>query len=99
MFVGASPEGGVSDIWEKEVTFEKGKSYLIEAVSGRGKSSFCAYLFALRSDYQGSIEWIDRDGNPLLFDEKEIDKLRREGIGMMFQEHRLFPEQIGRAHV
>lgn len=92
VFVGASPEGGPSDIWEKEVTFDKGKSYLIEAASGRGKSSFCAYLFALRSDYQGSIEWIDEKENPLLLDEKGIDKLRCEGIGMMFQEHRLFPE-------
>ena len=75
VFVDALPEGGVSDIWEKEVTFEKGKSYLIEAASGRGKSSFCAYLFALRSDYQGSIEWIDEKGNPLLLNEKGIDKL------------------------
>lgn len=92
VFVGSPPEGGPSDIWGVDVTFEKGKSYLIEAASGRGKSSFCAYLFALRNDYQGKIEWIDESGNPLLLNEESIDKLRCEGIGMMFQEHRLFPE-------
>lgn len=92
VFVGSPPEGGPSDIWGVEVSFEKGKSYLIEAASGRGKSSFCTYLFALRNDYQGKIEWLDETDNPILLDEKGIDQLRCEGIGMMFQEHRLFPE-------
>ena len=92
VFVGSPPEGGPSDIWGVEVSFEKGKSYLIEAASGRGKSSFCAYIFALRNDFQGKIEWLDETGSPILLDEKGIDRLRCEGIGMMFQEHRLFPE-------
>ncbi len=92
VFVGSPPEGGPSDVWGVELLFEKGKSYLIEAASGRGKSSFCAYLFALRNDFQGKIEWISETGSPILLDEKGIDKLRCEGIGMMFQEHRLFPE-------
>lgn len=92
VFVGSPPEGGPSDVWGTTLIFEKGKSYLIEAASGRGKSSFCAYIFALRNDYQGKIEWIDESGNPLSLDEKSIDRLRCEGIGMMFQEHRLFPE-------
>lgn len=92
VFVGSPPEGGPSDVWGVELVFEKGKSYLIEAASGRGKSSFCAYLFALRYDYQGKIEWLDEKDCPLLLDEQIIDQLRCRGIGMMFQEHRLFPE-------
>ena len=35
----------VSDIWQKEVTFEKGRIYLVEANSGTGKSSLCSYIY------------------------------------------------------
>ena len=39
-----------SDIWKQSVTFEKGKSYLIEAASGTGKSSLCSFIFGYLSD-------------------------------------------------
>ena len=49
-----------SDIWHKDVEFEKGHFYLIEAASGTGKSSLCSYLYGYRDDYQGIIGF---DGN------------------------------------
>ena len=33
-----------SEVWSKDVTFEKGKRYLLEADSGQGKSTFCSYV-------------------------------------------------------
>lgn len=92
VFAGSPPEGGPSDVWEKELSFKKGCSYLIEAASGRGKSSFCSFLYGLRSDYQGRIELLDKDGHPLDTSESSMYGLRRTSLALMFQEHRLFPE-------
>ena len=44
-----------SDVWHKDVTFERGHVYLVEADSGTGKSSLCSYLVGYRDDYQGII--------------------------------------------
>lgn len=92
VFVGSPPEGGPTDVWEKELSFKKGCSYLIEAASGRGKSSFCSFLYGLRSDYQGRIELLDRDGNALGSTEMDRCEIRKSALALMFQEHRLFPE-------
>lgn len=80
----------VSDIWHKEVIFNKGEACLIEAASGTGKSSLCSYLYGYRKDYQGVI----------CFDGKNIRNLsvaqwishRKSSLSMLFQELRLFPE-------
>lgn len=92
VFVGSPPEGGPSDVWGQQLMFCRGKSYLIEAASGRGKSSLCAFLYALRSDYQGSIEQADANGKRIELRERTICKMRKTSLALMFQEHRLFPE-------
>ena len=79
-----------SDIWRKDVTFEKGKTYLIKAESGLGKSSLCSYIYGYRDDFSGNI----------LFDEAEVknikrkkwDNIRSKHLSLLFQELRLFPE-------
>ena len=50
-----------SDIWNSETIFEKGQKYLIEADSGTGKSSLCSYIYGLRGDYRGTIEFNGQD--------------------------------------
>lgn len=80
----------VSDIWNQEVTFEKGKLYLVEANSGTGKSSLCSYIYGYRHDYQGQI----------LFDGEDIRKygvskwtdIRKKHFALLWQELRMFPE-------
>lgn len=79
-----------SDIWRQDVTFEKGKTYLIKAESGLGKSSLCSYIYGYRADFSGNI----------LFDEAEVknikrkkwDNIRSKHLSLLFQELRLFPE-------
>lgn len=79
-----------SDVWNTEVCFERGKSYLIEAESGTGKSSLCSYLYGQRGDYRGLI----------LFDNKTIEPLstnqwcsiRKSELSILFQDLRLFGE-------
>lgn len=92
VFVGSPPEGGPSDVWQQSLSFEKGRSYLIEAASGRGKSSFCAFLYGLRSDYQGQIELLDKQGQRISRSEAARCEMRRRSLALMFQEHRIFPE-------
>ena len=81
-----------TDVWGKELAFTRGEVYLIEAASGRGKSSLCSFIYGLRSDYAGSIEFIDNEGKALSTTQKDLCGMRRTMLAMMFQEHRIFPE-------
>lgn len=79
-----------SDIWQQEVTFEKGHLYLIEADSGTGKSSLCSYIIGYRHDYSGTITF---DGNDIS-NMRVADwvAVRQHSLSHLFQELRLFPE-------
>ena len=90
VFEGHLPTDPVSDVWGSDFLFEKGKSYLIKAASGRGKSSLCSYLYGLRNDFSGKI-WFDQ----MEITELSIsdwDKVRQYSIGVLFQDLRLFGE-------
>lgn len=79
-----------SDVWSKDVCFERGKAYLVEANSGTGKSSLCSYIYGYRNDYRGQI----------LFDGQDIrdygvskwTSIRRKHFSLLWQELRMFPE-------
>ena len=79
-----------SDIWNTDATFEKGHLYLVEADSGKGKSTFCSYVVGYRHDYSGSVTF-DND-NTKEYDVKEWVDMRQHHISHLFQELRLFPE-------
>lgn len=80
----------VSDLWRRDICFERGHLYLIEAASGTGKSSLCAYLTGYRRDYSGTIAFDERDIRHL--QTSDWTALRRSSLSLMFQELRLFPE-------
>lgn len=79
-----------SDVWDKNLTFELGKFYLIEAESGTGKSSLFSFIYGYRNDFLGNIHFDGRDVNdiPLV----EWDEIRKTQLSLLFQELRLFPE-------
>lgn len=79
-----------SDIWQNDVSFEKGKTYLVEANSGKGKSTFCSYIIGYRKDYTGRITFDGEDTRN--FRVREWTDIRRLHISHLFQELRLFPE-------
>ena len=79
-----------SEIWNKDVTFEKGHLYLIEADSGKGKSTFCSYILGYRHDYVGEVRFDDRDTRG--FKVVEWVEIRKRHVAFLFQELRLFPE-------
>lgn len=86
----ANRDAITSDIWHQQITFSKGKSYLIEAASGTGKSSLCSYIYGYRRDYQGIINFDERNIRSLSV--SEWGNIRRQSLSILFQELRIFPE-------
>lgn len=79
-----------SDVWNSDVAFNKEQLYLIEADSGKGKSTFCSYILGYRRDYSGNIKFDNKSVREMKISEW-ID-IRKLHISYLFQELRLFPE-------
>ena len=79
-----------SDIWNTEAVFQKGHLYLVEADSGKGKSTFCSYVVGYRRDYSGHVMFDETD--TMSFTVKDWVNVRQRHISHLFQELRLFPE-------
>ena len=79
-----------SDIWNTEAVFQKGHLYLVEADSGKGKSTFCSYVGGYRRDYSGHVMFDETD--TMSFTVKDWVNVRQRHISHLFQELRLFPE-------
>jgi putative ABC transport system ATP-binding protein len=79
-----------SDVWNQNISFRKGHVYLLEADSGKGKSTFCSYIIGYRHDYSGKILFDGEDTSN--YKVKALVDMRKFHISHMFQELRLFPE-------
>lgn len=79
-----------SDVWHQDILFCKGKRYLIEAASGTGKSSLCSFIYGYRCDYQGIINFDERNIRSLSIN--EWVEIRKHSLSILFQELRIFPE-------
>ena len=79
-----------SEIWIREVAFDRGCRTQITAASGTGKSSLLAYIYGRRSDYLGNIYFDGKDiRTPSIADWCD---LRCRTLAMLPQEPELFPE-------
>jgi len=79
-----------SDIWRAKARFEQGNLYLVEAESGKGKSTFCSYILGYRNDYTGSITFDEEDTRQ--YSSNKWANIRQKHVSHLFQELRLFPE-------
>lgn len=79
-----------SAVWQCDVTFHKGHLYLVEAESGKGKSTFCSYLLGYRHDYTGELYFDDHLASRLRV--ADWVAIRQSHVSHLFQELRLFPE-------
>ena len=79
-----------SEIWGKELVFEKGEYVKIVASSGSGKSSLINFLYGTRSDFNGTIRYNDKNINN--FSVEELSLYRKDHISIIFQDMRLFPD-------
>ncbi len=80
-----------SEIWGKDLQFEKGEYIKIVAPSGSGKTSLMSFLYGVRNDYNGSIAF---DGKNIRdFSMEDLAIVRKDNVSIVFQDLRLFPEQ------
>ena len=80
-------EISTSDVYlQKSVLFEKGKTYLIVANSGKGKSSILNFIYGSNTNYLGSITY----SSDII--EDSILNLRKTVLSYVFQDFKLFPE-------
>lgn len=92
VFAGSENEPPVcgSEIWLRDVEFVRPARYMVEAQSGAGKSSLCAFIYGSRTDYSGTILIGDADIRG--FSMEKWSELRRTSLAYLPQEMRLFPE-------
>lgn len=80
-----------SEIWGKELVFEKGEFIKIVAPSGSGKTSLVHFVYGMRNDYNGHIRFANDDIRN--YSVEEFAKFRKDHISVVFQDMRLFAEQ------
>ena len=86
-----------SEVWGKDLQFDKEEYIKIVAPSGSGKSSLMHFLYGMRNDYQGSITY----NNQMVrdFSLEELSGYRKDHTSIVFQDLRLFPEQTVRENI
>jgi ABC-type lipoprotein export system ATPase subunit len=78
-----------SGVWEADsVVFEQGKSYLVEAPSGKGKTTLLAVFYGLRKDYHGKVFLDETDISEISW--KGWSRLRKNQLSYIFQGLELF---------
>ncbi len=84
----ASINHGAESIWGNSATLESGKKILLNASSGKGKSTFSMTVFGIRKDYDGTILYDNR--NIQSFSVDEWVEIRQRKISTVFQDLQLF---------
>lgn len=79
-----------SGVWKCRLALKRGENYLIEAASGAGKSSMCAYIYGSRDDYEGKLLFNGEDVTA--FPISRWQEIRRSHIAYLPQELDLFSE-------
>lgn len=86
----ASINHGKDSIWGNNAVFESDKRILLNASSGKGKSTFTGIVCGLRSDFSGIVFFDDQPVSNLSID--EWTTIRKEKIAVVFQNLQLFPD-------
>lgn len=85
----ASIQHGPESIWGSYVELGQGKKILLNASSGKGKSTFTLTAVGLRNDYSGTVRYDDRDIRTFTPDDWSL--IRQEKVSVVFQDLQLFP--------
>ena len=80
-----------SEVWEADsLLLEQGKSYVVEAPSGRGKTSLLSVIYGIRKDYRGHSFLDERELGS--FAPKEWSQIRKRKLSFIFQGLELFDD-------
>jgi ABC-type lipoprotein export system ATPase subunit len=77
-------------LWNSKVIFESGKRILLNASSGKGKTTFVHTLIGLRTDFTGDI-LVDTKNTKSLNTDEWVE-LRKSKISVVYQDLQLFPQ-------
>lgn len=80
-----------SEVWGKQLVFNKGEYIKIVAPSGSGKSSLTHFLYGLRNEYNGNILY--NGANLRTWAVEDFARYRKDNVSIVFQDLRLFPEE------
>src|SRR5215831_17462835 len=86
-----------SEVWGKDLKFDRQEYIKIVAPSGSGKSSLMHFLYGLRKEYNGNVKYDGKDIRN--FSVEELSLYRKDHISIVFQDLRLFPEQTVRQNI
>ena len=79
-----------SGIWKSDMALNQGEYVFVQAPSGTGKTTLIHILYGLRKDYEGEVNWAGI--NFTATDKETVAGLRTNGLSVIFQDMRLFPE-------
>jgi len=80
-----------SSIWEAaSFSFSQEHSYLIEAPSGKGKTSLLSIMYGLRKDYSGNLYINERNSREIR--SREWSAMRKKNLAYIFQGLELFDD-------
>lgn len=83
-------EHSAESLWNSKVIFESGKQILLNASSGKGKTTFVHTLMGLRTDFTGDILVDNKNTKSLSTD--EWVELRKKKISVVYQDLQLFSQ-------
>lgn len=74
-----------SDVYGKELVFEKGKYIHIEAPSGTGKTTLLHIIYGINNLYRGNVLWDNKQEN-------DYNLIRQNHLSVVFQDLRLIQD-------
>jgi ABC-type lipoprotein export system ATPase subunit len=86
----ASIEHSSKSIWGSDFTLNKGEKVVLNASSGKGKTTFTHTLAGIRKDFVGDILFDDQAIKSISPEEWAV--LRKDKISFVFQDLQLFPK-------
>jgi ABC-type lipoprotein export system ATPase subunit len=85
----ASMQHGENSIWGKNIELLPGNKVMLNASSGKGKSTFINTVLGIRTDYKGSVTFDSMDVKNL--STGDWTNIRQRKISAIFQDLQLFP--------
>jgi ABC-type lipoprotein export system ATPase subunit len=85
----ASINHASDSIWGNFIELKAGSHILLNASSGKGKSTFTMTTLGLRKDYSGSIHYNEENIHD--FSNEQWTEIRQSKISVVFQDLQLFP--------
>ncbi len=85
----ASMQHGAESIWGNHVVLKHGQKIILNASSGKGKSTFTNVVFGLRKDFEGKLLY--DQANTAKYKPADWTEIRKNKISVVFQDLQLFP--------